>query len=198
MDQAQIEVHLLKNTDDIGKVVAITAELATMMKYEVERGKEDRSNLKDAVGKMTEISEKMSVMTAVQQQVTQITAQQAQYAQDIVNVKDTVGLLLGSKEKFDDHVKEYIEVKTTVAELKTHREKYNLGEMGGRLLALEQDKLKKDGASGMVRLVIHGFWAVFGTAFLTFSAWAIGKYFDDSRTSKASYTYEGKGVISGE
>jgi len=93
-EQEQTLVQTLQNTQDIGKLTATIAELATMFKYETERFKEERAGVKDMVTELKGVNEKLNAMATVQKDM-------AQNAKDITELRARVDQLKEWKDKYD-------------------------------------------------------------------------------------------------
>lgn len=68
-----MEAQTNENTRNITSLTATVTELSTIMKFEVERGKEDRSSVKDMVNELKSLNEKITTMAGVQKEQAQAT-----------------------------------------------------------------------------------------------------------------------------
>lgn len=89
-----MEAQTNENTRSIGSLASTVTELSTVVKYEVERAKEDRSSVKDMVTELKSLNEKITSMATVQKE-------QAQAAKDITEIRTRVEQLKEWKDKYD-------------------------------------------------------------------------------------------------
>lgn len=90
----ETDPQTMTNTNDIAKLTTTVAQLATMFQFEAERAKEDRGSVKDMVGELKGLNEKISAMASVQKEM-------AQSAKDITELRTRVDQLKEWKDKYD-------------------------------------------------------------------------------------------------
>lgn len=89
-----VEHQVLTNTKDISDLTATVGKLVTMFQYEGERAKEDRTSVKDMVGELKGLNEKIGAMASVQKEM-------AQSSKDITELRTRVDQLKEWKDKYD-------------------------------------------------------------------------------------------------
>lgn len=89
-----VGAQTLTNTQDIGKLSAVVSELATTMKFEAERMKEDRAGAKETLVELRALNEKISAMAGVQKEM-------AQSAKELAELRARVDQLKEWKDKYD-------------------------------------------------------------------------------------------------
>lgn len=90
----EMDVQLAQNTQNITSLTATVTELSTVVKYEVDRAKEDRNSVKDMVTELKSLNEKISGMAGVQKEMSQT-------ARDIAELRTRVDQLKEWKDKYD-------------------------------------------------------------------------------------------------
>lgn len=89
-----IEAQILKNAENIATLTQTTTELSTVMKYEIERAKDDRTSVKEMVNELKALNNKITEMAGVQKE------QQAA-ANAITELRAGYSQLKEWKDKFD-------------------------------------------------------------------------------------------------
>lgn len=89
-----MEAQTNANTSAIADLTMQVTKLTTVVGYEVERAKEDRGSVKDMVGELKGLNEKISAMASVQKEM-------AQSAKDITELRTRVDQLKEWKDKYD-------------------------------------------------------------------------------------------------
>lgn len=67
-----VEAQTIKNTEDISKVTAAVDKLALTMQFEMERGKEERENIKMMVNELRGLNDKIGTVAVLNEKIAQL------------------------------------------------------------------------------------------------------------------------------
>lgn len=183
----------------------MVTELATTVKYEAERGKEDRASVNDMVDELRILTQQMGEIKTIQKQIMGIVEEQAKQQKDIASSKESIGTMLQTKEKLDDYVQQFIELRATVTSIKEWKDKHNLSAIEVKVDELNTWKTLKDGGEKVVEKNWGWFKELFGpvisSAITLILGGALAYFFytknDDESISRRT-VYQSKEVIEGD
>lgn len=177
-----IEATVIRNTEDINKVAAAVGELTLTMKFEMERGKEERESIKSMLTELRGINEKMGSITALTAKVAELEGELGKQRHDLKNLENSLQVIPLIKEKLNEAV-------TDVAILQD------------RETTCKEWRDKHDGASAAMKTAVKAMWAVSGTGVLSVIGFVLYLFFTNSSPTLirkiGGNTYSGQ-VISGE
>lgn len=156
-----VEAQTIKNTDDIGKVTAAVSELALTMKYEIERGKEERENVKSMVHELRGLNEKISSIAAVQTKLAELEGEVGKLRHDIKNVENAQGLAPLLAQKVNDLVTDIAVLNTNDKTCKEWRDKH-------------------DGAADAMKMAVKAMWTVCGAGVMSVLGFVLYLYFTNA------------------
>lgn len=153
-----VEAQTAKNTEDISKVTAAVGELTVTMKFEMERGKEERESIKSMLSELKGINEKMGSISNLQLKISELEGELGKQRHDIKNLENAQQAFPVFKEKLEECGK-----KVAVLEAKDQ--------------GCKEWRDKHDGAKGAATVAIRAFWAVFGTGLIALGSFVLYLFF---------------------
>lgn len=178
-----VEAQTIKNTEDISKVTAAVSELTITMKFEMERGKEERESIKSMLSELKGINEKMGAIGNLQLKISELEGELGKQRHDIKNLENIQQAIPVFKEKLEDVGKKVAVLESREQSCKEWRDKY-------------------DGAKGAATIAVRALWAVFGTGIITIVAFVLYMFFTSQSPvlmrKIGSNTYYGQQVLPDE
>lgn len=156
-----IEAQTQRNTDDISKLTAAVSELALTMRYEIERGKEERDNVKSMVNELRGLNEKMGSLTTMTAELAELKGELGKQRHDIRNLENAQNAIPLLKNIVDESSKKIAVLETKDEGCKEWRDKH-------------------DGATRAMSIAVRAMWAVCGTGVLSLGAFVLYLFFTNT------------------
>jgi hypothetical protein len=177
-----IESTVIRNTEDINKVTAAVSELTLTMKFEMERGKEERESVKSMLLELRGINEKMGSITALTAKVAELDGALGKQRHDLKNLENIQQVIPLFNEKLNNAI-------TDIAVLQSHD------------IACKEWRDKHDGAANAMRTAVKAMWTVSGTGVISVVGFVLYLFFTNTTPALVRHigdnTYTGH-VVSGE
>lgn len=174
----EVEFEVRQNTRDIANLTNTVTRVATLVESGEKRHEEDRQSMRDIYGSLKQLNEKIGNFTGMQDKVTDISTQMGGLRHDVKNLENGMQAIPLLKNK------------------EVENEKF-ISNHELRIAELEKFKNKHDGATGAVRIMIHGVWAVFGGMITMMAMYFFSDFFRHTPMSSMT-TMEHREVIGGE
>lgn len=177
-----VEKQTIKNTEDIGKITAAVSELALTMKYEMDRSKEERDNVKAMVNELRGINDKMGSLTVLNSEVGELKGEVGKLRHDLKNLENAQQAVPLLAQKVNDMVTEIAVLSASDKTCKEWRDKH-------------------DGAATAMEKAVKAMWAVCGAGVLSVGGFVLYLFFSNTTPTLVRHiganTYTGQ-VVSGE
>lgn len=178
-----LEERTNKNTDDINKVTKAVAELTVTMRFEMERGKEERDSIKSVLIELRGINEKMGSLTTVQNEVSELKGEMGKYRHDLRNLESLLQALPLIKKDVEENTKNIAVLQTKDDTCKEWRDKH-------------------DGATKAMSVAVRAMWAVCGTGVLSVASFVLYLFFTSQQPVLMRHIgkndYVGRAELSGD
>lgn len=171
-DSSQIK----ENSRNIAALTNTVTRLATIVETSEKQRADDRHDMRGIYESLKALNDKIADLTLIRQQINDLSGQVGGLRHDVKNIENGQGAIPLIKEKLVEVEKDILSLQTSVEDFKTFKDKH-------------------EGATGVVHVIIHLVWAVFGTGIISVGYYILSNYFQHPNTTT---TYESKQVIGGE
>lgn len=154
-----LEQQTQQNTKDIHTLTIQVNKLATIVEFAEKHHESDRQDMRDVVSGLKGLNEKIGALANLQEKIGLMTGEIGKLRHDIKNLENAQSGIPMLRDKL------------------TYNEK-GVADHETRLAAIEKWRDRKDGAAGAVNWLLHGFWAVFGSAILAVVGFVLWLFFN--------------------
>lgn len=179
----ETDPQTVKNSEDIGKLTGVVDKLAMTMTFEMERGKEDRENMKSVVSELRGLNEKIGSLAMVQTKLAELEGELGKQRHDLRNLENAQAGIPLLAQKIED-------IKTDIAVLNVNDK------------TCKEWRDKHDGAADAMRMAVKAMWTVCGAGVISVVGFVLYLFFTNAQPTLirkiGQHTYIGQVENSGQ